>query len=265
VKYRVLVAVPFVAVALLWLALALTPIASRAALYKFEVELAKSFAFAGCAVAAFAFRRGDYLRRAWLLLGTCYVLILLNDVFFCAGLGAMADRPWAPATSGIVVAIANAAQLVGTVMIARTWRVAGFELAGSQTQQRLVLFGVIAISIAAGGWLVFTSARDLLHGTTGAAVDLFSSIADIISFSLLAPFLLTAVALRGGTLAWTWTLLTVSNFAWLLFDATLSFGPAIFASAATVKAVEEMFRLGACTFGFSAGVAQRIAITSVRD
>lgn len=259
-KYRVLVVVPFVAVVALWLALALAPAAQHEAIFRIEIELAKSAALFGCAAAALRFANGDYLRTAWLLFAQCYLLILANDVFLRAGMGAFADRPWAPLTSGLVIFVANAGQLVGTVMIARVWRVAGFELAGSPMVRRAVQGAAIAIAVVAAGWLCVTSAREVAHGQTASLVDLFSSMADIVSFALIAPFLLTAIAFRGGSLGWTWALLTLSLLGWLAFDATVSFGPWLSSSAAAVQKVSESTRLLACGFGMTAGLAQRMAL-----
>ena len=263
VKYRLLVALPLVALALLWIALALVPEAHRATLYRADVELAKTAALVGCAAAGLRFARGDYLRGAWLLQAQCYLLILANDLFFRAGWGLFGARRWATPASGAVVLVANAAPLVGTVMIARVWRVAGLELAGSPRVRRLVLAATVAIALVAGGWLAVTSARDVLQGQSSALVDLFSTVADIVSFSLIAPFLLTAITLRGGTLAWTWTLFTASLAGWLLFDATLSFGPALLSPSAAM-ATRESFRLLACGFGAVAGLAQRFAVGGER-
>ena len=262
-KYRLLVAVPFVALAAFLVALALVPAAEHGAVYRVEIELAKSGALFGCAAAALRFGRGDYLRTAWLLLAQCYLLILLNDVLLRAGMGAFAGESWAPVASTAIIVVANVGQLVGTVMIARVWRVAGFELAGSPMVRRAVVLVAVAIALVSAGGLVVSSAREVAHGQIASSVDLFSSVADMISFSLIAPFLLTAIAFRGGSLGWTWALLTASLFGWLLFDATLSFGPAISANADAVKRVSESARLIACGFGMVAGIAQRMAVRSV--
>ena len=126
--------------------------------------------------------------------------------------------------------------------------------------RRTVQGGAIVLALLAGGYLAFSCARDVYHGQLAGLVDLFSSVADIISFALIAPFLLTAIALRGGSLSWIWGLLTGSLFGWLLFDATLSFGPFLLSSPAAVEKVSECCRLLACTFGMSAGLAQRLAL-----
>jgi hypothetical protein len=262
VRYRLLVAMPFVAVAALWAALALVPAARHTTLYSVEVELAKCAALVGCAVAATRFGRGDYLRTAWLLFGQCYLFILGNDIFLRAGLGIVADRPWAPLTSSIVIFVANVGQLVGVIMIARVWRVAGFELAGSPSVRLAVRIGAFVIAVVAAGNLTLMSAREFAHGQTASLVDVFSSVADIVSFALIAPFLLTAIALRGGSLVWTWALLTLSMFGWLLFDTTLSFA-SLLPGADVVTRVSESARLLACTFGLAAGLAQRLAVGGV--
>jgi hypothetical protein len=247
VKYRLLVAVPIV------------PVADHAALYRIEVELAKLAALVGCAAAGLGFARGDYLRTAWLLLAQCYLLILANDLLF-SGNGAFAHASWTPLASGVVILVANAGQLAGTVMIARVWRVAGFELAGSPAVRRAVVAAALTFALVAAGDLAYTSVRQVVHGQTAALIDVFSSIADIIGFSLIAPFVLTAVAFRGGSLGWTWALLSASMCGWLLFDASVSFGAVFSTNADGVVRTQETARLLACGFGMSAGLAQRLVL-----
>ena len=258
-KYRLLVAIPFVSLALFWIALAIVPTADHAAVYRVEVELAKLAALVGCAAAGFGFARGDYLRSAWLLLAFCYFWILVNDILL-SGSGPLARASWAPLASGGVILVANSAQLAGTVMIARVWRVAGFELAGSPAVRRLVVAAALAFALLAAGTLAYTSVRQVAHGQAAALIDVFSSIADIIGFSLIAPFVLTAVAFRGGSLGWTWALLSASMCGWLLFDASVSFAEIFATNADGVVRAQETARLLACGFGMSAGLAQRLVL-----
>lgn len=259
-KYRSLVALPFAAAAALVAALALAPAAAHAHVLGVESELAKLCALVGCAAAALRFGRRDYLRIAWMLLGACYALILSNDLLFGAGGlragGLLAGHHWAVVVGAVVVLVANAAQLVGTIMIARVWRVAGFDLAVSTGVRRLVQLGAIVFALAAAGWLAWTSGHGMARGDFAAMVDFVSSIGDIVSFSLIAPFLLTAITLRGGSLGWTWGLLTASLVGWLLFDASLAYGPALFGHDHATSLCE-LFRLFACTFALGAGLAQR--------
>jgi len=256
VKYRMLLLLPvFAAVALVG-ALALTPTADHARVYLIEVELAKASSLFGCMLAALRFGRGDYLRRAWLLQAQCYLLILAKDLLQHT----FTPSPRIAIASGLLILVGNAGQLVGTVMIARVWRVAGFDLASS-TAKRIVVGLAVVIGIVAGGYMSLTSLRSVLSGNLTDIVHFVSSVADIVSFALIAPFLITAIALRGGSLAWTWTLLTASLLGWLLFDATLSFAPLFMSSAAHVHVLSELFRVAACAFGMGAGIAQRWAIS----
>jgi hypothetical protein len=263
VKYRALVALPFLALVAFIAALALAGASGRATVVRIDVEFAKTIAFVGCTAAALRFARGDYLRLAWALNAACYFLILVLEVGLRPGGGLVAGAAWAPTARGIIVVIANACQLGGTVMLARTWRVAGFELAGSPAVRIAVQIGAIAIALASGAWLTWTGFLQVIHGDTGALVDFGSTLADIISFALIAPFLLTAIAFRGGSLGWTWGLYTTSLMGWLLFDATVSYVP-FFASADTTTVISECCRLLACAFGGSAGFAQRFAVAGVR-
>jgi hypothetical protein len=255
-----LLGIPFLALAALLIAAAVLPEAQHATLYRVEVESAKLAGLIGCAAAMLRFSRGDYMRTAWLLLGQCYLLIMCNDLLFRAGVGIFSQYSWTPIAEGILVMVANSGLLVGTWMIGRALRVAGFELAGSPMVRIAVQAGAVVLALLAGSYLGFCGARDVYHGQMTGLVDLFSTLADIISFVLIAPFLLTAIALRGGSLAWTWGFLTASLFGWLLFDATLSFGPFLLSSPASSLKVSECFRLLACTFGMTAGLAQRLAV-----
>lgn len=258
-KYRALVALPFVAVAAFAAAFVAAGDGTRTVVVRVDIELAKIVAFVGCAAAAARFVRGDYLRRAWALNAICYALILANDLVLGASTGLARHAAWAPLARGIVILVANGCQLMGTVMLARVWRVAGFELAGSPLVRAAVRIGAIAVALVAGGWLTLTSLREVAHGDSGALVDLASTAADIVSFALIAPFLLTAIAFRGGSLGWTWGLYTASLLGWLGFDASVSYLPFV-TSTATTTLVSESCRLAACTFALSSGLAQRLAV-----
>jgi hypothetical protein len=259
VKYRMLLLLPVFAALALVGALALTPAADHSRIYLIEVELAKACSLVGCMAAALRFGRGDYLRGAWLLQAQCYVLILAKDFLQHS----FAPSPRIAIASGLLILVGNAGQLVGTVMIARVWRVAGFDLASS-TAKRIVVAIAVAIGIIAGGYMSLTSLRSVMSGNLSDLVHFVSSVADIVSFALIAPFLITALALRGGSLAWTWGLLTASLLGWLLFDATLSFAPLFMSSSTHVHLVSELFRVTACAFGMGAGLAQYWAISRSR-
>jgi hypothetical protein len=71
----------------------------------------------------------------------------------------------------------------------------------------------------------------------------------------------TALALRGGTLRWPWGLLTSSGVAWIAYDAASGVVELLHVEQARWLIVTEAIRGLACAFFFSAGMAQRIAVT----
>jgi hypothetical protein len=102
----------------------------------------------------------------------------------------------------------------------------------------------------------------LASGNMGAAVNIASDLGDTICLALVAPVLLTALAMRGGTLRWPWGLLTVSGIAWIAYDAASGAVELFHVEQARWLIVTEALRGLACAFFFSAGMAQRIAVTA---
>jgi hypothetical protein len=80
---------------------------------------------------------------------------------------------------------------------------------------------------------------------------------DIFCFSLLGPMFLTALALRGGVLVWTWTLLTLSGLTWLCVDGAATFLPTVGVTEPTSQAAYETLRCVANAFLGMAGLYQR--------
>jgi hypothetical protein len=106
-------------------------------------------------------------------------------------------------------------------------------------------------------------ARSAIGGRSETLMYVFSDLGDIATFALTAPFVLTAVALRGGLLGWTWILLAAGNVAWMLVDATQVFGPNLLPGPAAARLLEEAFRAAACVAYFAAGMAQRWTLSAV--
>jgi hypothetical protein len=262
-RYRVLFFIPFACIAGLALALLLVPAEQHALVFRVEVELAKTAAVVGSMVAALRFSRGDYLRTSWLLTAAGYFLLLLHDVLF--RVGPLVGRSFTPLASGTVVLLANAFTVVGTIMIARVLRVAGFERTESRAVRWACLAGALLLGVGAAGFMAWTSLRELLDGQMASLVYLFSAVFDIITFALIAPFILTALALRGGSLSWTWALLTMSALGWLFFDAIESLAQAQLFAEARLQPWIECFRLLGCSFALVAGIAQRWAVHVERD
>ena len=263
-KLRLLLVWPFVLAAALLVLVKLTAgTPSYGWSMHVEIEILKALALVGCWVAAFAFDRGDYLRRAWFLSGLCYALLLVRDV----ALGAW--TPWAPGpriagvptevVESVLVFVANVCAVWGTLLLARAWQVAGLGEADSVGRRRALLGLALVVALVVVGSNVHTDVMALLGGNLNALVILASDVGDVVSLALIAPVLLTALAMRGGLLLWPWALITASMVGWLFYDASTSVGHMVRGSE-SLLVTGEVFRSFACSFGFVAGLAQRLVL-----
>src|SRR5262249_59047068 len=114
------------------------------------------------------------------------------------------------------------------------WSVAGVRTCAFPMLGRLVA--------AAAGPAVLRSAGPLLQGDLSRAAGVFSALGDMVSLWLIAPLLLTALALRGGLFGWPFALLTTSYVAWLGYDAIGVLGADLGLSAHGTRLLSELFR-----------------------
>lgn len=224
-----------------------------------QLLLLRALAIFGCVAAARAFSPGDHLRRAWLWLAAATVIVLVRDLLrlppFSLPPSSAGGAGWVIAGFGVA---SNLALLFGVWLLARAWKMAGIPLPGGRA-------GTVAVTVAAAAVALFVAGPGALeHGARAgadlASVTLFvSAVVDILSLCLLAPLLLTAIALRGGAVAWPWALVTASIFGWLLYDgsALTTFG------APEWFPVPDVFRGLAENYLFAAGVAQRFVVERV--
>jgi hypothetical protein len=228
------------------------------------MELAKALALGGAVAAALAFERGDYLRRAWLLIAGCMALLLLRDATLLPlGFDGMGERRLA-GLRGLLVVLANLSQIAGTWMLARAWRRATLALPVSRLSQVVLAAVVVAAALGVTGPGMVQNARLIGRGDVAALTGFASAVGDAVSLFLIAPLLLTALALRGGLFGWPYSLLTTSYVSWLLYDATIAVGATVGLEAAGARTVSELFRALGCLFGFSAGLAQRFVVQQLR-
>lgn len=221
-----------------------------------EIETVKILGLTGSVIAALSFERGEHLRRAWLLNGSCYALLLLRDLLYGVWLVRDSGEPSQYLEAGIVL-VANAGGVSGVWMLSRTWRVAGIALPWSPVRREIVRWLGIVAGFAIAGPSLYFSILKAMDGDVRSIVFAVSSAADICSVALIVPVLLTTLALRGGLLGWPWGLMTASQFGWLLYDATGTIRLFMVMQPATATMWSEVFRALACTYCLSAGLAQR--------
>ena len=258
-----LVAIPIVtAIAFLVLQSLFVDEPARRVFFTVEIMFVKVLAAAGCFVAASRYRRREYMGIAWQVIGFDYFLLFVKDLLF----GKVVHLPGIdPDTAESVrvgfVILANIGGSVGCIMLARVWHVAGIALPGSRRLQYAAMVAGVALAVAIVGWGTWHDLHNL-HKSKEAMVAVASNLGDIVSFSAIAPILLTAIAMRGGALAWPWALVTLSNVGWLLYDMSWSFERQWAISEHNLRIVAEFFRAQGCAMALSAGLAQRWAIRS---
>jgi len=262
-RFRALIAVPILSATLLSIALAVSG-PETAGLYRVELAIVEGLGFWGCLAAALIFESGDYLRRAWFLEMSCFGLIFVGDLTLTTGI--FSNRPWTALANGVLTLAANACAMGGTFKLARAARVAGIEMPGSDATRRGVQALALAVALLAAGPAAIISARQVMAGDQGGLMYFASCLGDIFCFALIAPLLMTTVAMRGGLLAWPWGFRTASGLAWLVFDAVQTLAPTVFGvSTEAVRPFQEVARCVACTCAFSAGLAQRWIIIDASD
>jgi hypothetical protein len=261
--FRSLAVAPFVLTALTAVILLFTPAPLREEVSLGEVDVSKLLALGGMAAAALAFERGDYLRRGWGTWTATYVFLLGRDALL---LGQAHVPPmWFDLARSLLVTAANACVIVAAWTLARAWGVAGLEHPGSTTGKRALAAAAIAAAVLLAGPTLVVDVRALSSGTFATFGSVSSDLGDIVSLSLIAPLALTALAVRGGTLRWPWTLLTASLVAWLLYDALYTVPDYLHAAAGGTRLVSEQFHVLAGACAGAAGLAQRKAVTEDDD
>lgn len=219
--------------------------------------LLRVLAISGCLAAVSAFDRGDHLRRAWFLLGTSTALVFARDLVHLAPSGPLTST----LLSSILLVLGNLAGLTGIWILARSWRVAAMSLPGGRTGAIGVVVAAAALALLVAGPEVLHEARAVAAGDLTAFSLLIAAVVDVLTLVLLAPLLLTTLALRGGLFAWPWGLLTANAVAWLLYDGAAALAPVLTPHGFPLT---ELFRGVAETSLFVAGLAQKRAVDLVR-
>jgi len=230
---------------------------TRLVALRVEIETVKILGLTGSIIAALSFDRGEHLRRAWLLNGSCYAILLLRDLLFGVWLVRDSGEP-SQYLEALMVLVANAGAVTGVWMLSRTWKVAGIALPWSPVRREIVRWIGIVVGFAIAGPSLWVNLNGAINGEVRTIVFAVSSAGDIFSMTLIVPVLLTTLALRGGLLSWPWGLMTASQFAWLLYDAMGTMRLFVHLEPATVTIWSEIFRAYACLYCLSAGIAQRV-------
>jgi hypothetical protein len=261
-KYRTLAWLPVaVLLPVFVVELVIGPSEIQAYLIRAQVELAKGFWLLGCLAAASVFERGDYLRRGWLLTGLTAGVYFMRDVTFIPPLHDALPAAPLGVYSGLVVLAGNVVQVSGAWVLARAWSVAGIEDTRASGRRTLLFVVAVVVALAITGGSIVVDARRVMTGDVSALVELASDLGDTACFILVGPLLRTALALRGGVLAWTWSLFTTSLVAWMLYDGIQGI-TTIFGVHTQAAPLYELFHSLGAAYYCVAGLAQRRVVSA---
>jgi len=245
---------PFIWCVFLMVGAAVIPPHGLPVFFRVGQEGVKALALAGCLFAALGFERGDYLRGAWLFNAGCFTCLLVRDL---ALLPALSETANVAIVRALLSAVANTLGGISAWRFGRAWSVAELPDPDRRRLRAYVAMGILALVLAAGSLLVHV--RSALAGNLASLVYIASELGDIVSLCLIAPVLPTALALRGGSLAWPWSMLAVAFVGWLLYDAAAAFTGLMVVDDVLKHTLLEICRAVACLFTLASGVAQRRA------
>lgn len=150
----------------------------------------------------------EYAGRAWTLFFVEYSVLTLSEIV-------RRGFPDLHLTAEICVVVANAAGIGGYLLMARWLHAAGLDYYGSKTKRAVFIALALALAVAlcyspiVAGW-------NSLRSDQPSPGSIVSPLADIITFVLVAPLLLTTFALRGGQMFWMFAFLTTGTIGWML-------------------------------------------------
>jgi hypothetical protein len=226
------------------------------------IRVSKIVALFGCLVAALSFQRHQYLFRGWALLAGMYAMLITRDAVIYRNLVVDAFSQAGRWIELAVVVPANVLGLLGFWMMARAWYVGGIELPGTQATRTLVRAAAAAMAVSIMLPAIWVYVPQASSGLPTAIMGVTGAIGDAAAISLIAPVMLTALALRGRTIAWPWALLTASSFGWLCYDAVFSISSVLHANGDAFRALGESFHAVATVGAGMAGIAQRLVVTA---
>ena len=164
-------------------------------------------ATAGVAAAKFGWWR-EHIGRAWTLFSLEFVCLLINYILRRAAPGA---------TLGLEATLvaANLAQIAAYWLMARVLISAGIGYLIGGTKRILLTVVALAVAVILCHVSLLAQWEAIRSGQVHLG-SLVSVLADVITFTLVAPLAMSALTLRGGQLSWIFGFLTVSVFGWMI-------------------------------------------------
>lgn len=159
----------------------------------------------------------EHVGRAWALFSLEFLLLLVNFILRRTAPGAVV------ALQGTLIA-ANLAQIAAYWLMARVLAAAGIGYLISPGKRLLLTIVALAVAILLCHASLLAQWEALRSGHVQPG-SLVSVLADVITFTLIAPLAMSAVALRGGQLSRIFGLLTFSVAGWMINTGATSIAP----------------------------------------
>ena len=201
------------------------------------------------------FSRGDRLLTSWALVGIGYLVAAVRHGVRLVSF--FEPSVTLPSNLNNALAIAqNVAIAVALLLFVLAWRATGLTAPVSRNAQILSIMAGIVIAALVGGYPLITA----LATTDTNPILLVSTAGDIVGLALIVPLALSALAMRGGLLMYTWIYLAAGEIAWLFYDLWWAMQPAMGIATNVGNAVVEAMRIAAVLCAFAATIAQRRAM-----
>lgn len=205
---------------------------------------------AGVAASRFGWWR-EHIGRAWMLFSLEFLCLLVNYVLRQTG-------PDAGIALNATLVAANLAQIAAYWLMARVLATAGIaQLISRGTRASLTIAALaVAVLLCHVSLLAQWDAIRSGHLQPGS---LISVLADVITFTLVAPLAMSALTLRGGQLSWIFVFLTISVFGWMINTGAPSIAIVLGGGTEALRAIRLAGVVIASLFNAAAAGAQSLA------
>jgi hypothetical protein len=202
---------------------------------------------AGMAAARFGWWR-EHIGRAWTFFVIEFAFLLLNYLL-------RHITPDARLTLDLTLIGVNLAQIAAYWLMARVLDAAGLSHLTSRGMKVLLTAGALFVAILVCRAPLLEQWTALGQGAVQVGA-LVSVVADVITFTLIAPLALSMLTLRGGYLSWMFGFLTVSVIGWMINGDAGSIAPLLGGSDYSAHSVRLAGLVIAALFNTAAALTQ---------
>jgi hypothetical protein len=232
--------------------------AESRSLYGFVVRLvlyALAATAASIAAAQFGWW-GERFGRAWTLFALEFAFLLLNYVLRRAA-------PGAQVALEVTLVVANVAQIAAYWIMARMLAAAGIVYLTSTGQRVITTVAALAFAVLLCHTSLLAQWEAIRSGVVHPG-SLVSVLADVITFTLIAPLAASTLALRGGRIAWIFAFLGISVLGWMINTGAPSIADTFGGGADALRSIRLAGVAIATLFNAAAAAAQSLVTARSR-